>query len=119
MHPFDDLETSGFGSPSTEAHRQDAPSSVRAAVLTISDTRTREEDRSGELIRQNLTWRGHDIAAYRIVQDDPDQIGRHSKAGSPIPRLPRSLPMVVPVSLVETTPSTPSVACWKKAGRVW
>lgn len=74
MHPFDDLETTGFGSPSTEAHRQESPASVQVAVLTISDTRTREDDRSGELIRQNLTWRGHDIAAYRIVPDDPDQI---------------------------------------------
>ena len=74
MHPFDDLETSGFGSPSSEAHRQDAPASVPVAVLTISDTRTREDDRSGELIRQNLTWRGHEIAAYSIVPDDPERI---------------------------------------------
>jgi molybdenum cofactor biosynthesis protein B len=44
------------------------------AVLTISDTRTREDDRSGELIRQNLTWRGHEVAAYSIVPDDPAQI---------------------------------------------
>jgi len=76
MHPFDDLETSEFGSPSTEAHRQEAPASVPVAVLTISDTRTREDDRSGELIRQILTWRGHEVAAYRIVPDDPDQIRR-------------------------------------------
>jgi len=74
MHPFDDLETHGFSSPSTEAHREEAPTSVKVAVLTISDTRTREDDRSGELIRQNLTWRGHEIAAYQIVPDDPDQI---------------------------------------------
>ncbi len=74
MHPFDDLETPAFGSPSSEAHRLDAPASVAVAVLTISDTRTPEDDRSGELIRQTLTWRGHEVAAYSIVPDDPAQI---------------------------------------------
>lgn len=74
MHPFSEFEETTNGSPSTDAHRQDAPSSVNVAVLTISDTRTREDDRSGELIRQILTWRGHEIAAYEIVPDEPDLI---------------------------------------------
>ena len=42
--------------------------------MTISDTRTRDDDRSGELIRQNLIWRGHEIGAYEIVPDDPARI---------------------------------------------
>lgn len=74
MHPFSDLEQPQFGSPSSEAHREDAPDSVRVAVLTISDTRTKDDDRSGELMRQNLIWRGHDIVAYLIVPDDPTRI---------------------------------------------
>ena len=61
-------------SPSTEDHRADAPTSVRCAVLTISDTRTAETDRSGELVRQSLRWRGHDIIAYEIVPDDVSRI---------------------------------------------
>jgi molybdenum cofactor biosynthesis protein B len=60
-------------SPSGE-HREQAPASVRVAVLTMSDTRTADEDRSGQLIRQNLSWRGHEVAAYAIVPDDPDRI---------------------------------------------
>ncbi len=61
-------------SPSVAEHRRDSPTSVACAVLTISDTRSKETDRSGELIRQNLLWRGHDIVAYEIVPDDPPAI---------------------------------------------
>lgn len=74
MHsPFGDNAAS-FGSPSTDQHRAEAPASVTCAVLTISDTRTKEDDRSGQLIRENLDWRGHEIAAYEIVPDDAGRI---------------------------------------------
>lgn len=62
------------GSTSTDEHRAESPRTVTVAVLTISDTRTREDDRSGQLIRQHLDWRGHTIAAYEIVPDDADRI---------------------------------------------
>ncbi len=61
-------------SPSVEQHRSEAPSTVSCGILTISDTRTAETDSSGQLIRQQLTWRGHDVAAYEIVPDEPDRI---------------------------------------------
>lgn len=70
------FEPSGnmVGSASTDEHRAEAPKSVVCAVLTISDTRTREDDRSGQLIRQHLDWRGHTITAYEIVPDDGPRI---------------------------------------------
>ncbi len=71
---FPDNPGNGFGSPSVEEHRKEAPRTVNVAVLTISDTRSRDDDRSGELIRQNLLWRGHEVRAYEIVPDDPAQI---------------------------------------------
>lgn len=43
----------------------------------MSDTRTREEDRSGEIIRQSLSWRGFTVAAYEIIPDDPERIREH------------------------------------------
>lgn len=58
------------GSVSTNEHRAEAPKTVTCAVLTISDTRTKEDDRSGQLIREHLDWRGHTVAAYEIVPDD-------------------------------------------------
>ena len=71
----------GFpGSASTEAHRSESPASVTCAVLTISDTRSKEDDRSGELIRQYLGWRGHRVAAYAIVPDEAPAIERSLRA---------------------------------------
>lgn len=64
-HPF---------SESTNQHRAEAPVSVGVAVLTISDTRTPEDDSSGQLIREHLGFRGHRILAYRIVPDEPAAI---------------------------------------------
>lgn len=64
------------GSASTDQHRAEAPASVSCAVLTISDTRTKDDDRSGQIIREHLNWRGHSLAAYEIVPDDADVITR-------------------------------------------
>lgn len=61
-------------SASTEEHRAEAPAEVTCAVLTISDTRTEEDDRSGQLIHEHLSYRNHTVADYRIVKDDADQI---------------------------------------------
>jgi molybdenum cofactor biosynthesis protein B len=55
-------------------HRDEAPEDVRVAVLTMSDTRGKDEDRSGQIIRETLGWRGFDVVAYEVVPDDPDRI---------------------------------------------
>jgi molybdenum cofactor biosynthesis protein B len=68
LHPFAQ-PTEG-----AEAHRAAAPESVRCAVLTVSDTRTRETDTSGELIRDTLSLAGHKVVDYQIVPDEPEQI---------------------------------------------
>jgi molybdopterin adenylyltransferase len=47
---------------------------VRIAVLTVSDTRTHENDRSGDALVERLTAAGHELADRAIVTDDPDQI---------------------------------------------
>lgn len=61
-------------SESVEQHRAQSPDHVRCAVVTVSDTRTTETDRSGALIQQRLTAAGHEIVHYRIVKDEPEQI---------------------------------------------
>lgn len=65
-----------FGSPTTPAaaHRDAAPNHVACAILTISDSRTRETDESGKLIRGLLDLSGHTIADYQIVPDNPARI---------------------------------------------
>ena len=47
---------------------------ARIAVLTISDTRTLAEDRSGQLIVDLLGAAGHVIAARQLVKDNRDVI---------------------------------------------
>ncbi|MBX7081760.1 MAG: molybdenum cofactor biosynthesis protein B [Nannocystaceae bacterium] len=47
---------------------------VGVAVLTVSDTRTAADDRSGDTVAQRLVDAGHRIAARRIVRDDREHI---------------------------------------------
>jgi molybdenum cofactor biosynthesis protein B len=47
---------------------------VRIAVLTVSDTRTPADDRSGDTLAQLLTGAGHELAARAIVKDDVAEI---------------------------------------------
>jgi len=44
--------------------------SVRIAVLTVSDTRTATDDRSGDTLVDRLVAAGHALAARTIVRDD-------------------------------------------------
>ncbi len=48
--------------------------SICCAILTVSDSRTVETDSSGGLIRQTLEAAGHRVAAYQILDDQPDLI---------------------------------------------
>lgn len=43
---------------------------VRIALLTMSDTRTAEEDKSGNLLVELITAAGHDVGARALVKDD-------------------------------------------------
>ena len=62
-------------SEETDEHRSLAESqSVRCGVLTISDTRTKADDKSGRHIIDALAAADHTVAKYEIVRDEPDQI---------------------------------------------
>ena len=47
---------------------------LNIAVLTVSDTRTEEDDRSGQLLVKRLTEAGHTLAEKTMVPDDMYQI---------------------------------------------
>jgi molybdenum cofactor biosynthesis protein B len=47
---------------------------VRIAVLTVSDSRTVADDRSGDTLVERLTQAGHILAGRAIVRDDVDAI---------------------------------------------
>ena len=46
----------------------------RVAVLTVSDTRTPETDRSGDAIERLLREAGHHVAERTILPDEPGQV---------------------------------------------
>lgn len=62
--------------------------SVQCAILTVSDTRTFDTDRSGQGMRQSLEEAGHTIADYQLLPDEPGQIRQQvlswCQASSPI-----------------------------------
>ena len=47
---------------------------LKAAVLTVSDTRTVETDTSGSFLEKALSAAGHDVVARQIVIDDVYQL---------------------------------------------
>lgn len=47
---------------------------VRIAVLTISDTRSLADDRSGDALVERLTKAGHILAEREVLKDDRDLI---------------------------------------------
>jgi molybdenum cofactor biosynthesis protein B len=60
---------------------------VNCAVITVSDTRTTETDKSGQRIQQLLAEAGHQVEAYAIVKDEPIQIRAQIEALSQQPNL--------------------------------
>jgi len=57
-----------------QEHKQKAPQSVSCAVLTISDSRTEQDDESGKLIKQRLSDNGHRVMSYSILKNEADSI---------------------------------------------
>jgi molybdenum cofactor biosynthesis protein B len=55
-------------------HKAAAPTSVRCFIITVSDTRTPDDDASGQAIAQLLTAAGHVVTGRTVVRDDPDMV---------------------------------------------
>ena len=47
---------------------------INIAVMTVSDTRTEADDKSGDTLAERLQCAGHNLAARAIVKDDQDAI---------------------------------------------
>ena len=55
-----------------QEHVRDAQAlSARCAVVTLSDTRTAETDKSGKRIRELLEDDAHAVARYHVIRDEP------------------------------------------------
>ncbi len=55
-------------------HPDEKAIALNCAVITVSDTRTVETDKSGQIIQELLKDAGHNLAEYTIIKDEPQQI---------------------------------------------
>lgn len=58
---------------------------LRVAVLTISDTRDEQTDKSGALLAERLQTAGHELAGKAIVRDEIDAIRAQVRAWAETP----------------------------------
>jgi molybdenum cofactor biosynthesis protein B len=59
---------------SVAEHRERAPASVTAFVLTVSDTRTLATETSGRAIADLLESHGHRVTGRDVVRDEPHEV---------------------------------------------
>ena len=59
---------------STYIHKKEAPKVVRCQIITISDTRDMESDKSGQIMLELIEASGHEVAGRDIVKDEAAQI---------------------------------------------
>lgn len=57
---------------SAEEHKQHAPTNIRCAVLTVSDTRDISSDTSGALLTELLEKAGFEIASRQLVSNQEE-----------------------------------------------
>jgi molybdenum cofactor biosynthesis protein B len=63
--------TDPYTSDSAAEHREKSPGKVACAVITVSDTRTIENDQSGQTVAESLRQAGHTVVQREIVPDEP------------------------------------------------
>lgn len=55
-------------------HKKDAAHNISIAVITVSDTRTKDTDKSGKKVMELLKEANHQVALYKIIPDEREQI---------------------------------------------
>lgn len=59
---------------SQRPHPDTSGVAIACAVITVSDTRSPETDRSGQTIQELLLSAGHPVHTYSVIKDEPAQI---------------------------------------------
>lgn len=55
-------------------HKAHAPTSLRFAILTVSDSRGPADDKSGDRIQRAVLKAGHEVARRELVRDEAGEI---------------------------------------------
>lgn len=61
---------------SVKNHKKAITEAVRCKVITVSDTRNEETDKSGALMMELLKTNGHEVTEYEIVKDEREADSR-------------------------------------------
>ncbi len=59
----------------THEHKKRAPKAARVGILSMSSTRSIEEDVSGHWIRKEALKEGHEVVLHAVLPDDAAAIG--------------------------------------------
>ena len=59
---------------SSSEHKSSAPAVIHCLIITVSDTRTNETDKSGKIISSLLEENGHKVIERTIVKDEQEEI---------------------------------------------
>lgn len=62
-------------------HKKDAPKHIGCKVITVSDTRDQQTDKSGKLMIELLEEAGHRVVDYCIVKDEAGAIEAAVRSG--------------------------------------
>jgi molybdopterin adenylyltransferase len=57
-----------------QEHKAKAPKSVNCMVITCSDSRAKDTDKTGQLVVDLLKKNSHQVLAYHVVKDEPGEI---------------------------------------------
>jgi len=58
----------------TRAHKKDAPKRADIGIITVSTTRKKAEDKSGQWIAKRALKEGHRVIFHDVIPDDVDTI---------------------------------------------
>ena len=60
----------------TDAHRAAAAElgPIAVGIVTVSDTRTPEDDTNGRWLQEHVAAAGAVVSGYRVVRDEPDEV---------------------------------------------
>src|SRR5690554_6425687 len=76
-------------SESSERHREAATGQgpVTIAVVTVSDSRTPDDDVNGAYLRERIEAAGHRLTGYRVIRDEPEAVASALEEFAPAARL--------------------------------
>ena len=58
----------------TKEHKKGAPKKVKVGIISVSTTRTLDEDKSGLWIHKRAQKEGHDVVFHQVIPDDAETI---------------------------------------------